>query len=137
MTWEAGPISPARLIEILGDLGVALPTLIASVTGQHAWVPKVRVFNLPCFGGFNMLPVELTPTSAVTTFRIYACFNTAGVVSVRRTEGGATVAENMNSGNAVAANAAYMWDILVTSLETINFQHSVGSTILYLLVVEV
>ena len=133
MSWEGGPISPLKLAELLAAVGTALPDLI----GVHAWLPVARVFNLPCLPATNISPVEFSPTRALTTFRIYACFDTGGIVSVRRTAGGVTVGENMNAGNAVVANAAYMWDILVTSLETINFQHSIGATILFLLVVEV
>lgn len=137
MSWESGPISPTRMIQILGDVGAALPALIASVTGWHAWVPKIRAFNLPCFAAVNMFPIGLSPTNAVTTFRIYACFNAVGIVSIQRTSGGVTVAEQLNGAVAIAANAAYTWDILVSNLETINLQHSVGGTILYLLIVEI
>jgi hypothetical protein len=63
-------------------------------------------------------------------FRIYITLSVGGVLSVERSVGGTTVAEQLNSGNALTANCAYIFDIVVDSGETINFQTSVAATIL-------
>jgi len=98
---------------------------------------KGSVFNSSVSANTNIFASDLAPTYAPTTFRIYACFNASGVLSIVRTKGGVTVTEQLNSGNALTANAAYVFDVLVESGETINLQYSVAATALVLKVVEV
>ena len=100
-------------------------------------ITKAIVFNTAVGAATDIFTNALSPLSSPTTFRIYACFDTAGILTVRRTRGGATVSEQLNNGVNLAANAAYMFDILVENGETINLQHSAGAQILYLKVEEV
>jgi hypothetical protein len=100
-------------------------------------VLKGSVFNTPVSANTNIFASDLTPTNSPTAFRIYACFSAAGVLSVVRTKAGTTVREQMNAGNALNANAAYVFDIVVESGESINLQYSVAATALVLKVVEV
>jgi len=128
MAQEVGPISPARLIEILNNLhfNVAAP------------LGKANIFNTPIAANHDFLDDDLTPTNTPTLFRIYVCLSVAGVFSVQRRKGTppATVVENLNAGNPILANAAYMFDILVDSGESINFQTTVAAQILKFSVVE-
>jgi len=98
---------------------------------------KASLFNTSVAANTNIFPSALTPTYSPATFRIYCCFNASGVLSVQRTSGATTVAEQLNGGAALNANASYMFDILVESGESINLQYSVAATALSLKVVEV
>jgi hypothetical protein len=59
------------------------------------------------------------------------------VLSVVKTKGATTVTMQLNSGNALNANALYAFDIAVESGESINLQYSVNATALDLKVIEV
>jgi hypothetical protein len=100
-------------------------------------IPKGSVFNASVSANTNIFSSDLAPTNSPTAFRIYACFNASGVLSVKRTKAGTTVTEQMNAGNALNANAAYTFDVIVESGESINLQYSVAATALVLKVVEV
>jgi len=96
-----------------------------------------RVFNTPITADTDIFGVDLEPSSSATTFRIYACLNTAGVLTVRRTRGDTTVSEDLNAGTNLVANSAYMFEILVEELETINLQYSVNATVISLKLFEI
>ena len=102
---------------------------------------KATFFNLVVGPAVDILAADIAPTNTPARFRIYVAFNAAGIFSVQRRQGGVTVAEQMNAiGNAVqplVANCGYMFEILVDAGDTINFQHSVGATVLKLIVMEV
>lgn len=70
------------------------------------------------------------------TVSIYACFSAAVVLTLERTFSAVTVAEKLNSGNALVAGSAYIFDIIVDVGETINLKVDVNTTALKLSVVE-
>ena len=98
---------------------------------------KGGVFNTSVSAGTNIFSSDLTPSASVSIFRIYAAFDTAGVLSVVRSDGTSTVVENLNEGASLAANAAYIFDIIVESGYSINLRYSVDATCLYLIVIEI
>jgi hypothetical protein len=98
---------------------------------------KGSIFNTSVTANTNIFSSDLSPTNSPTTFRIYACFDTSGILTVRRTKAGVTVGEQLNAGNSLTANAAHVFDILLESSETINIQYSVNATALKLAVYEV
>ena len=100
-------------------------------------IPKGSVFNTPISANTDIFSQSLEPTYTPCVFRIYACFAASGVLTVRRTKDGVTVSEQLNSGTALTANAAYLFDIIVDEGETINLRYSVNATCLKLSVVEV
>jgi hypothetical protein len=100
-------------------------------------ITKASLFNASVTANTNIFSSSLTPTYSPSTFRIYATFSASGVLSVVRTVGSATVTEQLNSGNALNANCAYIFDIVVESGESINLRYSVNATALVLKVVEV
>jgi len=104
-------------------------------------ITKASVFNTVVTANTDILPSDLSPTRNPATFRIYACFSVGGVLTVRRTRGGVTVSEQLNSGTALAANSAYMFDIIVEIIveagDTINIQYSVNATCICLKIVEI
>jgi len=99
-------------------------------------VVKASIFNTSVSANTNIFSSDLTPTNSPTVFRIYATFGAAGTLTVKRTKSATTISETLNGGNALSANAAYIFDIIVESGETINLQYSVAATALVLKVIE-
>jgi len=99
-------------------------------------VVKASIFNTSVSANTNIFSNNLTPTNSPTVFRIYATFSAAGTLTVKRTKSATTISETLNGGNALSANAAYIFDIIVESGETINLQYSVAATALVLKVIE-
>jgi hypothetical protein len=102
---------------------------------------KGSIFNQSVTANTNIFSTSLTPSLATTTnpsyFRIFACFNANGVLSVVKTVGTTTVTMQLNSGNALNANCLYAFDIAVEPRESVNLQYSVDATALELKVEEV
>jgi hypothetical protein len=121
----------------LQNLDLALSALKDALTSKLTPILKGSIFNTSVATNTNIFSSDLSPTNSPTTFRIYACFDTGGVLTVRRTKAGVTVGEQLNGGTALTANAAYIFDIMVESGETINLQYSVNATALKLAVYEV
>ena len=126
---EIGPLSAYDFDRILkADL---------AALGFTTVVSKATVFNTLVTADTDIFPSALLPTNVPCTFRIYACFAGAGVLTVRRTSGGTTVSEQLNSGNNLTANAAYMFDIVVDSGETINLRYGLPTTAIKVSVIEI
>ncbi|MEM3845922.1 MAG: hypothetical protein QXU98_09495 [Candidatus Parvarchaeota archaeon] len=100
-------------------------------------INKATIFNTAVSANTNIFSTALSPTSAPCRFRIYACLSASGVLSVERTSGSTTIAEQLNGGNALTANASYLFDIVVESGQTINLQYSVAGTALEISVDEI
>ncbi len=98
---------------------------------------KGRVFNTAVLADTDFFADDLEPTNTPTTFRIYVAVDTGGTVSVQRTSAAVTVVEELNAGAVLAADASYMFDILVHEDDTINLQTDTGAQILYCMVIEV
>jgi hypothetical protein len=98
---------------------------------------KASLFNQSVTANTNILSNDVSPTSSPTTFRIYAAFNTQGILSITRTKGSTTVTEQLNGGYTLNANAAYTFDVVVEQGETINLQYSANATALVLKVLEI
>jgi hypothetical protein len=111
--------------------------LYSSGAPDYKFILKGSLFNTSIAANTNVFTTDLSPTYTPTTFRIYACFESSGVLTVRRKKGAVTVSEQLNSGTALVANAAYMFDILLESGETINLQYSVDATVICIKVCEV
>lgn len=120
------------------------PTNQANEIAEQIWsqslltpTSKNSVFNEGITADTDIFDQDLSPTYTPTTFRIYAALDTAGVLSITRTREGNTVTEQLNSGNNLNANAAYIFDIIVHNGETINLQFGANATALMIKVVEV
>lgn len=98
---------------------------------------KDQVFNTAVGAGADIFAADLTPTYNPTTFRIYAAFDGAAVLSVTRTRAGVTVAEQLNGGVVLTANCAYAFDIVVSTGDGINLQYAGAHTALTIKVVEI
>lgn len=123
-----------------------LVQFVASTNPKARWVEAVTrgalllkgtKFNTSVTANTNIFTASLAPTYSIALFRFYVSMNTAGILSVRRTYAGTTVGENLNGGNTLMSNAAYAFDIIVESGETINLRYDTAATILKLAVVEI
>ena len=117
----------------------ALGRLLISVAASALQTPELkgRIFDTAVLANTDFFAADLEPTNSPTTFRIYVALDTGGTLSVQRTVAAATVAEELNSGAALAGDASYTFDILVHEEDTINLQTDTGAQILYCMVIEV
>jgi len=133
-------IVPPSSIILAGDsVGLAKDSTVSALAKDITFkgVLKASLLNTSISANTNILPSPISPTNSPATFRIYVAFNALGVLSVVRTKGTTTVTEQLNGGNALNANASYVFDIIVESGESINLQYSVNATLLVLKVIEV
>lgn len=99
----------------IGDVDVTsvTPMVPLEVAAQHEVAET---------GGADILASDITPTNTPCLFRIMVVLGTAGVFSAQLKNGGTTVVSKLNAGNSLLADCAYMFDILVHSGDTVNFQ---------------
>lgn len=98
---------------------------------------KGSKFNENITLDIDIFDSDLDPTYSPTTFRIYAAFVAAGVLTVMRKRGAVTVSEQLNGGVALATNSAHMFDIVLENNESLNIQYGATTLCLSLKVVEV
>ena len=122
------------------NLNVALSTIASQATlVKLIPIGKAAVFNtaLPA-AEVGWLATAITPTNSPSYLRIYACVSVSGILRVARTVGGVTITEDLNSGAALAADAAYMFSVPWRTGDSINIRYSVTSgTINRLLIDEI
>ena len=104
-----------------------------------AGLVREEIFNTAVLANADILAAAITVTNPSTpaVFRIQACFDTGGVLTVRRTSGGVTVDEQLNAGVGLTADALYTFDIIVTENDTINLWYGIIATISSLKVIEI
>jgi len=98
---------------------------------------KASLFNQSVTANTNFFASYLIPASPLCTFRIYACFNASGVLSVVKRVGATEVVMKLNGGSTLSANCLYAFDIAVAEGEEINFRYSVNAIALDVKVCEV
>ncbi len=98
---------------------------------------KAAVFNtaLPAAEA-NWLGSDIEPTNSPSYLRIYACVSVTGILRVARTQDATTVTEDLNSGNDLVADAAYMFDIPWRTGDSVNIRYSVTTGTIKRLVVD-
>jgi len=120
---EAG----GNLAGILAKLDVALSTRATEITlAKLIPIAKAAIFNtaLPAAEA-GWLGAAISPTNSPSFLRIHVTVAAAGILRVARTVGGVTVDENLNSANALVANAAYIFDVEWRTGDSLNFEYSV------------
>jgi hypothetical protein len=100
-------------------------------------IAKAALFNtaLPTAES-NWLASNITPTNSPSYLRIYVCVSVAGILRVARTVSATTITENLNSGNSLTADAAYMFDVAWRSGDSINIRYSVTTGTIKILRIE-
>ena len=98
---------------------------------------KAAIFNtaLPAAEA-NWLGSDIEPTNSPSYLRIYACVSVTGILRVARTQDATTVTEDLNSGNDLVADAAYMFDIPWRTGDSVNIRYSVTTGTIKRLVVD-
>ena len=100
---------------------VRVPTLLpVAKAAQHAVAETLNV---------DILSADLSPSQTPCLFRIMVVLSVAGVFSAQIKNGGTTVVANFNGGVALAADSAYMFDILVHSGDTVNFRTTASGNV--------
>jgi len=85
----------------------------------------------------DILASALSPTNTPCLFRVMVCVDTAGVFFATITKAGNTQVVEFNGGANLTANALYIFDHLVHDGDTINYRHSVNTTLRVLRVQEI
>ncbi|GAJ08109.1 unnamed protein product [marine sediment metagenome] len=73
----------------------------------------------------NWLGTDIESTNSPSYLRIYACVSVTGILRVARTQDATTVTEDLNSGTALVADAAYMFTVPWRTGDSINIKYSV------------
>lgn len=122
-----------RWIELRAN---ALGQLIISLVTQTPTLMEEQ-FNQAYATPDDICAADLVPNVDVGTFRIYCVFDAVGDLYVRRDQGGVYLDEYLNDHQALTADAAYMFDIIVDENDDgINFRYSANAQILKFVVVE-
>jgi len=134
--------SESTLSSIYNRLDVALSTRASESTLfnlLNTVKPSLKgsLFNQSVTANTNIFASYLTPASPPCTFRVFACFNASGVLSVVKRVGATEVVMQLNGGSTLSANCLYAFDIAVASGEEINFRYSVDATALDVKVFEI
>lgn len=77
----------------------------------------------------DILAAALSPTNTPCLFRIGVMLETAGVFSVMLTKAATTKQIKANAGVALEAGSGYLFDALIHSGDTVNFQTSVSGNV--------
>jgi len=104
---------------------------------QFTPIEKANEHNKSVTAATDILSRDLTPTNTPCLFRIMVCLGTAGVFSAMVTKDSSTQQLKLNSAGNLTADAVYLFDILVHSGDTVNFQHSAAATLKVLRVQEI
>ena len=102
-------------------------------------IAKAALFNaaLPAAEA-DWLASAITPTNSPSYLRVYVCVSVAGILRIARTIDGVTLVEDLNSGNALVANASYLFDVPWRTGDSVNVRYSVTTgTINRLLIDEI
>ncbi|GAI11871.1 unnamed protein product [marine sediment metagenome] len=103
-------------------------------------IAKADIFNtaLPA-ADTDILGAAITPTNSPSWLRIYVAIAVAGKLYLRRTVGGVTVSEDLNSGADLVANSAYCFGpIEWRTGDSLNLRYSAtGANILVLRIDEI
>lgn len=101
---------------------------------------KAAIFNtaLPA-ADTDLLSADITPTNSPSWLRIYVTIAIAGKLYLRRTIGGVTVSEDLNSGDVLTANAAHCFGpVEWRAGDSLNLRYSAtGGNILVLRIDEI
>ena len=126
----------------------ALPGVIAVVAGCEYSIKReinpllpisrAIVHNVAGYiAAADILGADLAPLNTPCLFRVTACFNAAGVLSVETIAGGNSQVQQLYGGVALNNNSLYMFEHLVHAGDTINYRYSANATIMTFRVQEV
>ncbi len=143
LRFTALPVNTATVITI-----ATLPAGVAVAAGCPYSIKRALNPMLPLaqalrhniagyLAGADVLVADLTPLNTPCLFRLTACFNAAGILSVETINGGNAQVQRLNGGVALNNNSLYEFEHLVHAGDTINYQYSVNATIMTFRVQEI
>ena len=99
---------------------------------------RARVFNTTTpAANADILTTAISNKLTYSSFmNIYCCFSAAGVLSMTRTVGAATITELLNGGLTLTAGACYDFTVMCQTDTTLNFRYSAGSGTTYIFSVD-
>lgn len=120
---------------------VNMKTLQDPVDVNRVWMcfgpmPLGTKFNSAVTANTNIFASDIDPFVEPSHVRLYLCFNSAVVVTLRRTLSATTISEVLNQGVTLTANSPYIHDTIVDAGETINLRTDSNSTALKISVME-
>ncbi len=128
-------LPPTKAVD-LGDgthaVATAQSTLVANA------IAKAYRFNtaLPVAES-DLLAADITPTKSPSYVAVYFIGSVSGILRRARTVGGVTVDENLNSGVALTAGAAYGFVVPWRTGDALNFEYSVTTGTFTIIVDEI
>ena len=130
-------IQQSALLLTLNDTLLSVDSLTKKYGDITVPVIRSDVFNkaLPAAES-GLLEGQVTPTMNPSYLRIYICISVAGVLRVARMRFRTTITEDLNSGAALVAGAAYIFTIPWRKDDYINLRYSVSSGTIYRLLVD-
>ncbi len=138
------PVNTATVITI-----GALPAGVVVAAGCPYSIKRALNPTLPLDRGLihnvayltpNDIVADIVPLNTPCLFRVTACFDAAGILSVETTNaagGAGAQVQQFNGGVALNNNSLYMFEHLVHAGDTINYQYSVNATIMTFRVQEI
>lgn len=100
-------------------------------------IEKANEHNTAETANTNILAAALSPTNTPCLFRVMVAFDTVGTFRATITKEGNTQTVIFNNNVDLVADCLYMFDHLVHSGDTVNYQYSVNAQLLVLRVQEI
>jgi len=96
---------------------------------KKTYITKASQHGVAEVADTDILAVYISPSNVPCRFRIMVTLETEGVFSIILKNGSSSKTLKLNSGGNLLANCAYMFDVLVDSGDTANFQTSVSGNV--------
>lgn len=128
ITW---PVQPGKKLYLaVGKEAMGKPQApTAALMNMIGAIERANEHNLAITAATPFLASGLTPLTAATVFRIQVAVDTAGIFQAVITKGANAQTVNFNAGNNLVAGGLYVFDMLVHAGDSVNFQHSVNTTL--------
>jgi hypothetical protein len=114
---------------ISGSRGLVTEDNSASILAKLVPLAKASQHGVAETADTDILAADLSPTNTPCLFRTMVMLETSGVFSAILKNGGVNKTLKLNGGTALTASCAYVFDILVHSGDTVNFQTSVSGNV--------
>ena len=92
------------------------------VTRKAIPLEKAHIHDTAYTANADFLAADIEPSDPPCMFRIMVCLDTAAVFKVVVDDGSTEVDMEMNAGEQLVAQSAYIFDVLVHEDDTINFE---------------
>jgi len=127
---ESEPISEVtKITQPVGTKNVAGTQVNPATNENFVPLDVASQHGVAEIANTDILASDIAPANTPCLFRIMVMLETAGVFSAILKSGAVSKTLKLNAGNSLLANCAYMFDILVHSGDTVNFQTSVSGNV--------